>query len=111
MALNEKGGFGLDLEETFKNVKAVDSVKPTHTDTHTHDDTHTPTHTHTDDDTHTHTHNDEDVFVKETKTRRVQLLTYSSLVDRIDAYTRKTGMSRVEVYEAAVTEYLDKHKA
>lgn len=44
--------------------------------------------------------------VKEIKDRRVQLLTYGSLIDRMDAYAAKTGQSRAEVFEAAVGAYL-----
>lgn len=61
-------------------------------------------HTHTHDDTHTHTQQ-----VKETKTRRVQLLTYQSLVDRMDAYGAAHQMSRAEVVEMAVTYFLDEN--
>lgn len=64
-------------------------------------------------DEHTHTHDDSDVYapsevkVKETKTKRIQILTYSNLVRRMDAYGKRNGMSRAEVFEAAVTEFLD----
>lgn len=58
------------------------------------------THTHE----HTHTHQSK---VKETKTRRVQLLTYPSLVDRMDAYGATHQMSRAEVFELAVSKFLD----
>lgn len=39
MALDKKGGFGLDLESQFKNAPRVTEVEPV--DTHTHTDTHT----------------------------------------------------------------------
>lgn len=58
--------------------------------------------THTHDDTHTH-----QPRVKETKDRRVQLLTYRSLVDRMDAYGAAHQMSRAEVFELAISEFLD----
>lgn len=66
--------------------------------------------THTD----THTHNDVDVYesevkVKETKTKRIQILTYSNLVRRMDAYCKRNGLSRAEVFEQAVSEFLDNH--
>lgn len=64
--------------------------------------------------THTHTDNDSDVYerevkVKETKTKRIQILTYSNLVRRMDAYGKRNGLSRAEVFEQAVTEFLDNH--
>jgi hypothetical protein len=63
-------------------------------------------------DEHTHTHNDSDVYVqdvkvKETKTKRIQILTYSNLVRRMDAYGKRNGLSRAEVFEKAVSEFLD----
>ena len=60
---------------------------------------------HTHDDTHTHQHTQP----KETKTRRVQLLTYQSLVDRMDAYGAAHQMSRAEVVEMAVAYFLDEN--
>lgn len=63
----------------------------------------TDTHTHTHTDTHTH------LEPKETKTRRVQLLTYPSLVDRMDAYGAAHQMSRAEVFEKAVSYFLDEN--
>jgi hypothetical protein len=63
------------------------------TDKHTHADTHTHKHTQP----------------KETKTRRVQLLTYDSLVDRMDAYGAAHQMSRAEVFEMAVAHFLDEN--
>ena len=68
----------------------------------------TPTHT----DTHTHTDIDSDVYeseikFKETKTKRIQILTYSNLVRRMDAYAKRNGLSRAEVFEKAVSEFLD----
>ena len=73
---------GLDPDE---NVSA---------DTHTHNHTPTPTHI---------------PKVKETKDRRVQLLTYGSLVDRMDTYAKMNGLSRAEVFEQAVSEFLDRN--
>lgn len=65
-------------------------------------------------DEHTHTHNDNDVYVpevkvKETKTKRIQILTYSNLVRRMDAYGKRNGLSRAEVFEKAVTEFLERN--
>lgn len=81
----------------FAGKKSLwDGLEPTSddmsADTHTHN--HTPTHT---------------PKVKETKDRRVQLLTYGTLVDRMDAYAKHNGMSRAEVFELAVKEFLDLH--
>lgn len=77
-----------------------DGLEPTQNDVHTHADddvyTHTPTHTPA-------------PKVKETKDRRVQLLTYGTLVDRMDAYAKLNGLSRAEVFELAVKEFLDLH--
>lgn len=58
---------------------------------------------HTHNDVHTHTHTP---VVKRTKDRRVQLLTYGELIDQMDAYGNQHGMSRAEVFEAAISEYL-----
>ncbi len=66
----------------------------------THNHTHTQTHTHTP------THKQK---IKETKERRVQLLTYASLVDRMDAYGESHGLSRAEVFEKAVSEFLERN--
>lgn len=67
--------------------------------------------THTDVDTHTHTHNhiEEPAKVKTTKNKRIQILTYSNLVRRMDAYAKRNALSRAEVFEQAVTEFLDKN--
>lgn len=61
----------------------------------------TDKHTHTD--THTYTQ------PKETKTRRVQLLTYPRLVDRMDDYGATHQMSRAEVFELAISKFLDEN--
>ena len=90
---------------------SVDTHTPTHvyadTDvsTHTHVDTHKPTHTHT------HKSKQPDVYEpvqKEVKTKRIQVLTYESLIKRVDAYASKRGVSRAVVFEAALEAYLDK---
>ena len=68
----------------------------------------TPVYTHNDTHTHEHTHTDiKQPEQKEKKEKRIQLLTYESLVDRMDAYAAKRGVKRVAVFEAAVTAYLD----
>ena len=94
MALNDKKtGFGFDMEEKFKKVTAKTNTETTTDDTHDY----------------THTHDDvrEPVY-KERKQKRVQLLTYESLINRMDKYAAKRGVSRAEVFEAAVKAYLDK---
>jgi len=71
------------------------------TDADTHDYTHT----------HNHTHVQTDVYEpqqKEIKSKRIQLLTYESLIKRMDTYAAKRGVTRVAVFEAAVEAYLDK---
>lgn len=62
----------------------------------------TPASTHT----HAHTHEDEYVQPKAIKDRRVHLLLQSAFVDRMDAEAKRRGMSRAELIEAAVTQYL-----
>lgn len=56
-------------------------------------------------DTHNHTHTHKNV-IKERKTKRIQILTYDSLIDRVDAYCKTNDVSRAEFFEAAVNEYL-----
>ena len=97
MALNEKKtGFGFDIEERFNKVT---SKTQTGSDTHIDDYTHT----------HEHTHKDvEEPEQRELKQKRVQLLTYESLIKRMDKYAAKRGVSRVTVFETAMLAYLDK---
>ena len=66
-------------------------------------DIHTPTynHEHTHDYTHTH-----ELVAKKRKTRRIQILTFDDLIDSMDAYAKECGVSRAEVFEAAVIKYL-----
>ena len=45
---------------------------------------------------------------KEKKDKNLHLLTYSSLIDRVDAYATKIGVKRVAVIEAAITDYLNR---
>ena len=65
-------------------------------------------------DTHTDTDTDNDVYVpevkvKEVKTKRIQILTYSNLVRRMDNYGKRHGLSRAEVFEQAVSEFLERN--
>ena len=68
-------------------------------------------------DTHTHTdvyevepepvpNRKKPVTKKERKQRRVQLLTYDSLIDRVDDFAETHDMSRVEVIESAIRKFL-----
>ena len=54
---------------------------------------------------HTHTHEHEPT-ARERKERRVQWLTYDSLIQRIDAYAKERGVSRADVLEAATEKFL-----
>ncbi len=104
MALNDKKtGFGFDMEEKFKKVTTKaqpEEVKAPDADEHAH----------ARDYVYTHTHNEELLEPKqqERKQKRVQLLTYESLINRMDKYAAKRGVSRAAVFEAAVIAYLDK---
>lgn len=59
-------------------------------------------------DTHTHEHGDV-VMRKTTKNKRIQILTYSALVRRMDSYAKRNALSRAEVFERAVTEFLERN--
>ena len=48
---------------------------------------------------------------RERKKFRAQILTYESLIERMDAYAKEHEMSRAEVFEVAVTEFLDRNEA
>ena len=54
---------------------------------------------------HTYTHVHEPV-ARIKKERRVQWLTYDSLVQRIDAYAKERGVSRADVLEAGMEKFL-----
>ena len=96
MALNDKKtGFGFDMEEKFKKVTSKTGSEMANDDTYTHN------HTHTHDDVH-------EPEQQERKQKRVQILTYESLIRRMDKYAAKRGVSRVAVFEAAMIAYLDK---
>lgn len=60
------------------------------------DDKHTPTHTHT-------------PKVRERKTFRAQILTYPSLIEKLDRYAKLNDISRAEAFERAVTEFLERN--
>lgn len=85
MALDgKKKGFGFDVEGRLNK----NQPEPTHT--HNHTDTHTPK-------------------VRERKTARIQILTYPSLVGKLDDYAMMHNLSRAEAFERAVTEFLERH--
>ncbi len=88
MALEKKGGFGLDLESQFKNAPRVAEVKPV--------DTHTDAHTHTD----THTYTD---IEHENKTKRTYGLVQQTVFDKVTAYAKANNTS----YNAIVCDLLD----
>lgn len=48
--------------------------------------------------------------VRERKKRRVQLLTYDKLVDRMDACAKSQGLSRAEFFEKVMGDYLDRNE-
>lgn len=106
MAKNPKNITALGLHpEGFQETRIPAGKDIAHT--HTHVDESTPTHNHTQE----YTHKQIDVYEpqqRETKTKRIQLLTYESLIQRMDAYAAKRGVKRVAVFEAAVEAYLDK---
>ena len=78
--------------------------------THIDEHAHTPTHNDVSTDTHAHTHKHDDVVKKKTtKNKRIQILTYSSLVRRMDSYAKRNALSRAEVFEKAVTEFLERN--
>lgn len=58
------------------------------------------------DDTPTHTHTPK---IRERKTFRAQILTYPSLVERMDEYGKAHDLSRAEVFERAVSEFLERN--
>ena len=88
MALDKKGGFGLDLEAQFKDTPRVTDIKPV--------DAHAYTHT----DTYTHTHADID---QENKTKRTYGLVQQTVFDKVTAYAKANKTS----YNALVCDLLD----
>ena len=82
MALDKKGGFGLDLESQFKNAPRVTDVEPV--DTHTHTDTHT-------------------AIDQENKTKRTYGLVQQTVFDKVTAYAKANKTS----YNAIVCDLLD----
>lgn len=66
----------------------------------------TPTQADVDVSTHDYTH--KPVVKKERKTKRIQVLTYESLIDRVDEYAKARDISRAEVIEMALNIFLEK---
>ncbi len=90
MALDKKkSGFGFDMEERLKKPTATGSEGSESFGT---DSMKEPK-------------------ARERKDKRIQILTYESLINRMDAYAQRQGVSRAEVFEAAVTAFLDKFDA
>lgn len=88
MALDKKGGFGLNLEEKFKDAPRVSDVTPV--DTHAHTDTDTDTHTHT-------------AVEQENKTKRVYGLVTPTAFNKVTAYAKANKTS----FNAIVCDLLD----
>jgi len=88
MALDKKGGFGLNLEAQFKDAPRVPDVKPV--DTHTHTDAYTYTDTHTD-------------IEQENKTKRTYGSVQQTVFDKVTAYAKANKTS----YNAIVCDLLD----
>ena len=84
MALDKKGGFGIDLEEQFKNAPRVAEVKPADAHTHTHTDTHT-------------------VVEQKNKDKRTYGLVQQAVFDKVTAYAKANNTS----YNAIVCDLLD----
>lgn len=83
MALDKKGGFGLDLESQFKNAPRVTEVEPV------------DTHTHTDTDTYT-------AIEQANKTKRTYGLVQQDIFDKVTAYAKANKTS----YNAIVCDLL-----
>jgi hypothetical protein len=83
------------MAKSVNKSSLFENLTPT-TDTHEHTDVYTPTHTHT-------------PKVRERKTSRLQILTYESLTKRLDEYAKSQGLSRAEVFEMAVNEFLERN--
>ena len=81
-----------NVQRESKFPGLYDDLKPTHTYTHTHNDTHEYT-----------------PVKRERRTRRVQMLMKESLVDALDAYAAKYDISRTEIIQGLVEEFLKKN--
>ena len=81
MALDKKGGFGLDLESQFKNAPRVTDVEPA--DAHTHTDAYT-------------------AIEQANKTKRTYGLVQQDIFDKVTAYAKANKTS----YNAIVCDLL-----
>ena len=106
-----------DFQET--RIPSGEGIAHTHTHEHKHEQVHNDTHEHehkqvgaekqiqkpAPEHTHTHVYAHEPV-ARVKKERRVQWLTYDSLVQRIDAYAKERGVSRADVLEVGMEKFL-----
>lgn len=86
------------MAKGVKKTGLWDGLEPEEKEVHTHDDVHTHKHTPT------HTPK-----VRERKTFRAQILTYPSLIEKLDDYAKMHGLSRAEAFEQAVSEFLERN--
>lgn len=86
MALDKKGGFGLDLESQFKNAPRVADVEPA--DTHTHTDAYADT-----------------AMEQEAKTKRTYGLVTPSLYKKITDYAKANNTSYNAIVFDLLTEF------
>ena len=99
-----------------------EELSSTHKSTHksTHNDVRSSAHKPAHNDVHNLAHNSthksaqaskragfQEPQAKERKKKRVHLLTYESLIDRMDAYALRKGVKRVDVFESVMTAFLD----
>ena len=128
MAKNAKKITSLGIRpEDFQETRSPAGESITHTHTHEQVYEHNHEHAHAHNDMHEreyehehvyehtqsheekpaneHTHVHEPV-ARIKKERRVQWLTYDSLVQRIDAYAKERGVSRADVLEAGMEKFL-----
>lgn len=76
----------------WEGLEPEDNSTGTHKPTHTHNHKHTPT-----------------PKVRERKTFRAQILTYPSLIAKLDKYAEMNGLSRAEAFERAVSDFLERN--
>ena len=88
MALDKKGGFGLDLESQFKNAPRVTDVEPVDTHTHAVTDTHT---------------------AKETQSKRTYGTTWPSLHKKITKYAKANDTSYNDIVNKLLVEFAEKN--
>ena len=58
--------------------------------------------------THTHKHN-HTPKIRERKTARIQILTYPTVVEKLDYYAKMNGLSRAEAFERAVLDFVERN--